>query len=190
MTPNDFEKVEITRANGLWDWLESNHSNSPTVWLVTWKALHREKYVSRDEVLDALLAYGWIDGRRMKLDDDRTMQLISPRKAQAWTKTYRDRADRLNKEGRMQAAGLARINEAKRASSYNVGQEIDALIEPDDLVKALSEAGAKEWWDASAPSYRRNILRWLSLAKRDETRLSRINKIVSFSADGKKVPNY
>ena len=90
----------------------------------------------------------------------------------------------------MQAAGLARINEAKRAGSYNVGQDIDALIEPDDLVKALSEAGAKEWWDASAPSYRRNILRWLSLAKRDNTRLSRMNNIVSFSADGKKVPNY
>lgn len=190
MSSDEFRKIEITHATGLWDWLKSYHSNGSTVWLVTWKAQHRDKYVSRDEVLDALLAYGWIDGRRMKLDEDRTMQLISPRKAQAWTKTYRERADRLIKDNLMQAAGLARITEAKTKGLYDVGHDIDALIAPDDLLKALSNAGAKEWWDASAPSYQRNILRWLSIAKREDTRISRIKKIVNFSAQGEKVPNY
>jgi hypothetical protein len=35
------------------------------------------KYTTRGQVLDALIAYGWIDGRSLKLDDDRTMQLLS-----------------------------------------------------------------------------------------------------------------
>jgi hypothetical protein len=41
-----------------------------------------EKYVSIDEVLDELLCFGWIDGIRRKLDLDRTMQLIAPRKVE------------------------------------------------------------------------------------------------------------
>ena len=190
MQADDFVYVEVTSVKALWQWLNSHHATSSTVWLVTWKALHREKYVSRDQVLDALLSYGWIDGRRMKLDHDRTMQLISPRKTHTWTKTYRERANRLIDEGHMQTAGMAVIKKAKSSGLYFAGQNIDDLNEPNDLIKALSEAGAKTWWDGSAKSYRRNVLRWLSLAKRDATRVSRMERIVSFAAEGKKVPHY
>ena len=76
---------------------------------MTWKAQHRDRYVSREVVLDALVAHGWIDGRRLKLDDDRTMQLISPRKQQAWAQSYKTRAARLEDEGRMHPAGCAAV---------------------------------------------------------------------------------
>ena len=42
----------------------------------------KDKYVSSDEVLDALLAYGWVDGRRYALDEHQTMQLVCKRKQQ------------------------------------------------------------------------------------------------------------
>ena len=44
--------------------------------------VQKDKYVSRDEVLDALLAYGWVDGRRYALDEHQTMQLVCKRKQQ------------------------------------------------------------------------------------------------------------
>ncbi|MEE2974189.1 MAG: hypothetical protein VX831_02990, partial [Candidatus Thermoplasmatota archaeon] len=75
----ELERVEVSSPNQLWDWLHTEHSQHESVWLVTWKVANRDKYVSRDEVLDALIAFGWIDGRRMKLDEERTMQLIAPR---------------------------------------------------------------------------------------------------------------
>ena len=81
---DDRERVEVSSSIQLWDWLLTAHTQHESVWLVTWKAANRDKYVSRDEVLDALIAFGWIDGRRMKLDEERTMQLIAPRQEQAW----------------------------------------------------------------------------------------------------------
>ena len=72
------------------------------------------------EVLDALIAFGWIDGRRMKLDEERTMQLIAPRQEHPnlslhGAKTYIQRAERLEflGEGRMQESGRAAIQQAK-----------------------------------------------------------------------------
>jgi uncharacterized protein YdeI (YjbR/CyaY-like superfamily) len=50
--------------------------------MVTFKKEIIEKYVSVQEVLNQLLCFGWIDGIRRKLDEERTMQLISPRKVE------------------------------------------------------------------------------------------------------------
>lgn len=82
MNPDRFARVEIASARDLWDWLALHHAEADSVWLVTWKAHHPDRYVSREAVLDALVAHGWIDGRRLKLDDDQTMKLIAPRRQQ------------------------------------------------------------------------------------------------------------
>ena len=115
------------------------HTQHESVWLVTWKAANRDKPVSAsDEVLDALIAFGWIDGRRMKLDEERTMQLIAPRQEQAWAKTYIQRAERLESEGRMQESGRAAIqDQAKASGRYDSMAEVDDLIEPEALMSAL-----------------------------------------------------
>lgn len=187
--PKDIERVEVTGPQGLWDWLEKHHSG-PSVWLVTWKAAHRSKYVSRDQMLDALIAYGWIDGRRMKLDENRTMQLIAPRREQAWARTYKDRAERLIADGRMQAAGRAVLEAGKASGKWKASDPIDDLVVPNDLRAALDDARAGAWFDASAPSYRRNVLRYLAGAKRPETRAKRVCVIAGHAARGEKVPQY
>ncbi|MEM6914705.1 MAG: hypothetical protein AAF511_12090, partial [Pseudomonadota bacterium] len=69
--PDRFEKVEVQSPEDLWAWMAAHYDQDEAIWLLTWKAIHRDKYVSRDQVLDVLIAYGWVDGRRMKLDDDR-----------------------------------------------------------------------------------------------------------------------
>lgn len=189
-TKTDFEAVEVTESKALWAWLDARHAQEESVWLVTWKAAHRAKYVSREDVLDALIAYGWIDGRRMKVDDDRTKQLISPRKEQAWAQSYKTRAERLEAEGKMQPSGRAAIAESKRAGKWMASAEIDALVEPEDLVAALKSGGAQAFWQGSAPSYRRNILRFIAGAKRPETRAKRIATTVYYAARGQKVPQY
>jgi hypothetical protein len=50
-----------------------------------------DQFIDRWDVLDELLCFGWTDGLRRKLDDNRTMQLISPRRQQAWALTDRAR---------------------------------------------------------------------------------------------------
>jgi uncharacterized protein YdeI (YjbR/CyaY-like superfamily) len=185
-----FERVEIQTAEALWDWLSAHHGQEQSFWLVTYKAAEPDKYVAREAVLDALIAFGWIDGRRLKLDDSRTMQLISPRKQQVWAQTYKDRAAQLIAQRKMQPSGQAALAAAQGSALWQASAPIDALIDPDDLTDALAQQGALAWWQGAAPSYRRNILRWLAGAKRSETRLGRIAIVVAHAARGEKVPNY
>lgn len=174
----------------LWDWLDANNGQADSVLLVTWKAKRRDRYVSRDEVLDALIANGWIDGRRYTLDDDRTMQLISPRRQQAWAASYRERATRLVDDGRMRPAGTAAIDRAKELGTWDSLASVDRLEEPEDLLLALAQRDAMAWWSAAAPSYRRNVLRWIATAKRPPTREKRIRTVADHAARDEKVPNY
>ena len=190
MSVPDLERVEVASVAALWSWLDAYHDQGDSVLLVTWKAKRRDRYVSREDVLDALLAHGWIDGRRYALDDDRTMQLISPRKQQLWAASYRERAERLVAEGRMRPPGLAAIERAKAAGTWEARGDVDRLEEPADLRAALDRCQASAWWDDAAPSYRRNVLRWIAGAKREATRAKRIDTVATHAARGEKVPNY
>ncbi len=190
MSVPDLERVEVASVAELWNWLDAHHDQGDSVLLVTWKAKRRDRYVSRDDVLDALIAHGWIDGRRFALDDDRTMQLVSPRKQQLWAASYRDRAERLIAEGRMRPPGLAAVEAAKAAGTWHARRDVDRLEEPLDLRAALDQRKASAWWDEAAPSYRRNVLRWIAGAKREPTRAKRIDIVAAHAACGEKVPNY
>lgn len=187
MIPTEgFAQVDVRSAAELRDWLLTHHAQGDSVWLVTWKKQPGAPYVSVDAVLDELVAFGWIDGLRRKLDAARTMQLIAPRKQQAWAQTYKDRAARLIAAGRMHPAGLAAIVAAKAAGRWNETAAVDALVVPDDLAAALGAQG--DVFAAMAPSYRRNVLRWLHGARRADTRAARIARIVDSVARGEKLP--
>ncbi len=75
-----FEEVEITGIDQLHRWLQHHHSQSEGIWLITFKKTVAEKYIPHDEVPDALVAFDWCDGVRRRIDDCRTMHLISPRR--------------------------------------------------------------------------------------------------------------
>ncbi len=185
----NFEKVEVKSVAELRAWLEANYAQDESIWLVTGKKHMGATYVSKEEILDEVLCFGWIDGIRRKLDDDRTMQLIAPRKTQHWAKSYKDRVAKLEAEGRMHASGLAVVEEGKNNGLWNFMDDVDALIMPDDLVEALKEHHpALENFEAFSPSSRRNVLRWIKLAKKPETRAKRIHKTATLAEQNKKVP--
>ncbi len=185
----NFVQVEVTSAQQLRQWLEENHAQLDSIWLVTYKKHMGEKYVSVQHILDEVLCFGWVDGIRRQLHEDRTMQLISPRRTQHWAKSYKDRADMLIKAGKMHPAGLAAIAQAQRNGLWNFMDDVDALVLPDDLVAALeAHPPAKQNFETSAPSYRRNVLRWIKLAKTPATRAKRIEKTAILAAQNQKVP--
>lgn len=182
------QRVEITDARHLWKWLEKNADQADSLWLVTFKKAEGSRYVSREDVLDALVAYGWIDGRRMALDAARTMQLIGPRRQKAWAESYCARAEKLIGLGYMQPRGMAAVREAKENGLWRATPKVDRLEVPDDLAQALAiVGGAQGLWDASAPSYRRNVLRWIANARRSDTRARRIAAVVDATARNERV---
>ncbi len=175
----NFEKVEVASPKELHDWLSAHHTQPESVWLVTYKKQIADKYVSVQEILDEVLCFGWVDGIRRKLDDTRTMQLIAPRRTQHWAKSYKDRAARLEQEGRMQPAGLQAIADSKRNGLWDFMDDVDALVIPDDLAQALAaHPPANDNFNAFSDSSKRNMLRSIKLAKTPETRAKRIEKLL------------
>jgi len=184
------DRIEIESETALWDWLEANHNSTHSYLLVTWKKADKARYVSRDQVLDALLAYGWVDGRRYALDADRTMQLVCQRQQQKWTQTYRSRIETLEADGRLKPSGLQAVTAAKANGTWLANQDVDNLEVPADLRDQLKSLTGLDWWDNAAPSYRRNLLRWLSTAKTAKTRQKRCEAIANSCRDGEKLRNF
>jgi uncharacterized protein YdeI (YjbR/CyaY-like superfamily) len=183
-----FKKVEVTSSEELRSWLENNYTQSESVWLVTYKKTEIGKYLSTSEVLDALISYGWIDGIRRKLDESKTMQLVSPRKVEHWAQSYKDRAAKLIKEGKMHAAGHKAIELSKQHGLWEFMDEVDKLIVPEDLQHALDNCdGASEFFHNINNSSKRFVLRYIKIAKTDQTRASRIKQIALLSSEGKKL---
>ena len=186
---NRYEPVELDSEQALWDWLEENHHRAEGVWFITYKKSAGDRYLSTEQLLDAGLAYGWVDGIRRKLDDQRTMQLYSPRATSAWTQSYKKRAERLMREGRMQPAGFAKVSEGKASGLWDYWNDVDQLIQPADLKASLTRVGAQSAWEEAGKAYRRNLLRWIKLAKTAPTRDKRIETVVQAIQSGKKLPN-
>ena len=185
----NFEQVVVENQAALREWLLDHHQQEASVWLVTYKKSEKEKYVSREEVLDVLLCFGWIDGIRRKRDEKTSMQLIAPRKAQHWAKSYKERAAKLMEEGKMHATGQASIDRGKASGLWHFMDDVDALILPEDLKSALKALPpAATFFDSINPSSKRFVLRWIKLAKTEKTRKSRILKIAQLSAKGEKLP--
>jgi uncharacterized protein YdeI (YjbR/CyaY-like superfamily) len=165
-----------------------NHTQKESIWLVTYKKEVTEKYVSVQEVLDQLLCFGWIDGIRRKLDQERTMQLVAPRKVEHWSQTYKLRFAKLEELGLIHQSGFNAVEASKKAGLWNFMDDVDNLIIPNDLQEALTKTNeAKLFFEAINASSKRFVLRWIKLAKTDKTRASRIEQIVQLSSRGEKL---
>ncbi len=86
-------------------------------------------------------------------------------------------------DGLMAPAGLAVIERAKADGSWTALDAAEAGIVPGDLQAALERhPGARDNWDAFPRSARKQIIGWVGMAKRAETRAARIEAAASLAA--------
>lgn len=182
------EQVEVTSREALESWLAEHHRRADGVWLVTWKKRPGAPYLAYDEVVDALLCWGWIDSKARQVDDARTSRWIAPRRAgSGWSAVNKAKLERLQAEGRMRPPGLASVAAAKADGSWARLDAASTLALPDDLAAALEATpGARERWDRFPPSARRGILEWIDAAKRSETRAARVKETAMKAAENRK----
>ncbi len=179
------EQVTVENRRELREWLAANHTQTDSIWLIRFKKHCGEKYVSYQDVVRESLCFGWIDSLPRKLDADRTMLRISPRKpGSGWSKVNKQYIEELSADGLMTAAGLAKIEAAKLDGSWSKLDGVDRLKVPDDLNAALEQyTNAKTNFNAFPPSTRRGILEWITNAKRAPTRAKRIAETARLAQD-------
>ena len=173
-------------------WLEKNHKTARGVWLVFSKKRASRPSLSYNEAVEEALAFGWIDSRGKRLDAERTMLMMSPRKPKSpWAKVNKDRVERLIESGLMAPAGMEKVEAAKRDGSWNMLDGVAELWFPSDLKKALAANGkARAWFESSGRTYKRLALQWIATARRPETRAKRISEVVRLAARGRKAGWY
>jgi uncharacterized protein YdeI (YjbR/CyaY-like superfamily) len=182
------ERVEIGSRAQWRAWLEHHCSQQESIWLVSWKKGRGPSYVPYGELRDEALCFGWIDSRSEALDADRSMLLMSPRRAgSGWSLVNKQRVTALINEGQMTSAGLAIIDAARQDGSWFVLDAAGRLDVPNDLQLAFTAYGnAAENFAAFPPSSRRAILEWIALAKLPTTRARRVEKTACLAGQGRR----
>lgn len=188
----DFLRVQVEGRAEWRAWLTANHTRADSIWLVTFKKAAGKRYLPYDNIVEEALCFGWIDSLGRTLDQERTMLLLSPRKAgSGWSKVNKERIERLIAQDMMAAPGLAKIERAKADGSWWRLDQVEALIIPDDLARALaSYEGATANFEAFPRSAKRGILEWIMQAKRLETRAKRIQETARLAAANRRANNY
>lgn len=97
------------------------------------------------------------------------------------------RVERLLADGRMQPAGQAVIDAARASGRWELLDEVEDGVLPDDPAAALAARdGARAHWDAFPRSVRRAILEWIVQARRPGTRAKRIAETADRAARGER----
>jgi uncharacterized protein YdeI (YjbR/CyaY-like superfamily) len=183
---DDLAKVEVSSLQDWRDWLAAHHAQRESVWLVTWKKRTGGPHVPASDLVDEALCWGGVDSLPRRLDDDRGMVLMSPRRRGSnWSKVNRDKVDRLTAAGRMQEPGLAKVRQAREDGTWTALDAVETLAVPPDLAAALAAVPeAERRFGAFPPSTRRGLLEWLSNAKTEATRSRRVAELAAYAAVG------
>ena len=170
-------------------WLEANHATSSGAWLVTWRRRSGRLGLDYEAAIEEALCFGWVDSTAGRVDDDRGKLYFAPRKPRSgWAATNKARIERLLAEGRMAPAGVAAIDRAKANGSWEVLDSAERLVVPADLAAALdARPPAAANFAGFPPSARKQMLGWVALARRPETRAARIRQIADAAARNERV---
>ncbi len=182
------EQHYFKNANEWREWLHQNHNTSTGIHLIFYKVSSEFESMRWEEAVQVALCYGWIDSTVRKLDDERRIQVFSPRKNKSvWSKLNKSYIEKLLKENLIHESGLAKIEIAKQNGSWTSLDAAHDLILPDDLKIAFEQNKiAFENYQNFSPSYRKNYLFWLYQAKREETRNNRVTQIINLCYQNKK----
>ena len=162
-------------------WLSEHHEAAAGVWVAIAKAGTGIESVRYPEVLEHAICFGWIDGRRGRLDEQRFLQRFTPRRPRSpWSRINREKAERLAEEGLMAPAGLDQVRRAKEDGRWDraYAPQSTAAV-PDDLRRELDASPAAAAMFAALSSQNRYaILYRLDQARRPETRARRLAEYV------------
>lgn len=169
-------------------WLENNHARLDNVWVVFYKKASGIPTISWSDSVDEALCFGWIDSKKIAIDAEKSHQFFSKRKPKStWSKINKLKVERLINEGLMTKAGLESIEIAKQNGSWNILDDIDALVIPPDLESAFGKhPSSKAFFESLSSSIKKMMLYWIISAKQAETRQKRINEIAEMAGQNQK----
>lgn len=182
VTPKFFKRPAAFRK-----WFEAHHATAKELWVGFYKKGSGKLTITWPESVAQALCFGWIDGIRKSIDEDSYMIRFTPRKPTSiWSAVNINLANQLIKQELMQPAGLTAFEARKenRSGIYAYEQRSAELVEP-YAGKLKSNRAAWEFFTTRPAWYRKQINWWIVSAKKEETKLKRLDKLIEASAAGR-----
>jgi uncharacterized protein YdeI (YjbR/CyaY-like superfamily) len=162
-------------------WLEDNQTVSPGVWVKMAKKASGIVSLDYPQALESALCYGWIDGQKNAFDDTYWLQHFTQRRPRSnWSKINCEKVTQLIAQGRMKPGGMKVVEEAKRDGRWEAAYapQRDIAIPADFLERLAENPVARAFFDALDKRNRYIILYEIENAKKQETRVKRIEKFI------------
>ena len=179
-------KTLLVRTLGQWRaWLAKHHASVPEVWLIFYKRHTGASSIDYKDALDEALCFGWVDSLVKRLDDRRFARKFTPRHADSrWSDVNRKRYAELEAEGRLKPPGVERPPTRRGSAARPPRRELPAKL-PGYIQTALRKhAAARRTFEALAPEQRRRYFAWIDSAKREETKLRRLEEAIRLLEKG------
>ncbi len=170
-------------------WLKENGSSDKGIWMINYKKHTGRECITYDEAVEEALCFGWIDGKIKRINDEYFIRLFTPRRrGSRWSKYNIERVEKLIREGRMMLSGINAYNEIIKKPHLAYDNRLAGIPEiPEDLLSALKEnKTAFENFMHFSGAARKLYIGWYNDAKRDKTRIARIQKIIMFSEQNRR----
>ncbi len=185
------EQVELITRDEWRAWLKDNHASKSEIWLVYNKKGTGKPSISYGASVEEALCFGWIDSIIKKLDETRYVRKFTPRSENSnWSALNIKRAEKMIKAGLMTQHGKRLIEAAKANGKWDkpIQKPILNFKLHEDFKKALQQnKAAKETFDNLAPTYQKQYIGWIQVAKQETTRQKRIDESIQLLEQGKKL---
>ena len=185
MRPRFFPSVAAFRA-----WLEIHHADTRELWIGFYKKAAGRAGLTYAEAVDAALCFGWIDGIIRRIDAISYTHRFTPRQpGSIWSKINVGHVARLKRAGQMHAAGLAAFaaRDAKKTGVYSFEAKRRWRLPAACAQQFRAHREAWAFFRRQAPSYQRLVIFKIATAKRPETRLRWLERVIAASAAGKRL---
>lgn len=184
--PLFFPTLSVWRA-----WLERHHADTAELWVGFYKRDSGKPSITWPESVDGALCFGWIDGIRKSIDATSYKIRFTPRKPRStWSAINIGRVKALSRMGMMHATGVAAFQnrQGKRSEIYSYEQQQRAKLPTAFERTFRKNTVAWKFFSAQPPGYRRVCSWWVISAKREETRTSRLARLIDCSERGQRLP--
>jgi uncharacterized protein YdeI (YjbR/CyaY-like superfamily) len=171
-------------------WLAANHSTATEIGVVFHSKASGKPTMTWSEAVDQALCFGWIDSIARRIDETSRVQRFTPRKPKSnWSAVNIRKVGELAARGLMTPAGRAAFARREEARSGVYSYENRHLAELDPARQAMFKKNAVAWefFSKQPPSYRQTAIYWVMNAKRDETRSSRLARLIDASAHNRRI---
>src|SRR3954451_3393200 len=187
--PTDLPLLTFADQQAFETWLETEHERAPGAYVRIAKKGAPEPTLTQAEMVEALLCFGWIDGRGQRLDEHYFLTRVTPRRPRSvWSQKNVEWVTELVAAGRMRPAGTAAVEAAQAdgrwARAYAGSPTITV---PDALAAALAaEPGAREFFDGLDGANRYAVLWRVPTAGTPATRPGRSAALVQMLAEARR----